>query len=212
MLAQQQVARRLAFRRIADQHGNDVGVAQHDRQRRRAQRRLDPSRAVLLALALPLRGLQMPDRRRGRGADRRRQRGGEDEARSIGADRIDQRGASRDIAAEAAEGLGERAFDHVDAVHGAVARGDAGAARAVHADRMDLVEIGHGAVAIGKIADAVDRGDVAAHRIEAFEDDELRPLGARRLQQFLEMSRHRCGGRCASPCRTGGCPRSSNCG
>ena len=95
----------------------------------------------------------MPDRRRGRGTDRRRQSGGEDETRSIGTHRIDQRGASRDVAAEAAERLGERAFDHVDPVHGAVARGDAGAARAVHADRMHLVEIGHGAVAIGHIAE-----------------------------------------------------------
>ena len=76
---------------------------------------------------------------------------------------IDQRSASRDVAAEAAERLGERTFDHVDAVQGAVARGDSGTARAVHADRMHLVEIRHGAVAVGHIADAADRGHVAPH-------------------------------------------------
>ena len=52
-----------------------------------------------------------------------------------------------------AESLAERALDHVDPVHRAVALGDAGAARAVHADRMDFVEICHGAVALGQIAD-----------------------------------------------------------
>jgi hypothetical protein len=79
--------------------------------------------------------------------------GREDEARRIGADRIDDLGLAGDIAAEAAERLGERAFEHVDAMHDAVAFGDAAAARAVHADRMDLIDIGHGAVLLGEIAD-----------------------------------------------------------
>ena len=138
-------------------------VTQHDRQFRRRERRLDPRGAVLLALALPLGDFQMPDRRRGRGTDCRWQSGGEDETRSIGTHRIDQRRASRDVAAEAAERLGERTLDHVEPVHGAVARGDAGAPGAVHADRMHFVEIRHGTVAIGHIANTVDRGYVAPH-------------------------------------------------
>src|SRR6185295_4808011 len=103
--------------------------------------RLDPGGAVLVALALPVRGLEVTDRGGGGRADRRRQRGREDEARRVGADAVDDRGAAGDIAAEAAEGLGERAFEHVDAVHDAVALGDTAAARAVHADRMDLIDI-----------------------------------------------------------------------
>ena len=45
--------------------------------------------AVLMALALPARILQMPDRRGRGGADRRRQRGREDEAGRVGAHRVD---------------------------------------------------------------------------------------------------------------------------
>ncbi|OWK22723.1 hypothetical protein AJ87_44560 [Rhizobium yanglingense] len=53
---------------------------------------------------------------------------------------------------------------------------------------MHLVEIGHGTVAFGELADAMDRRDVAVHGIEAFEDDELRPLEGDGLQQFLKVS------------------------
>ena len=82
-----------------------------------------------MAFAFPLRGLQMPDRGGRRRADRRRQRGGEDEARRIGAHSVDQRTRAGDVAAETAERLGERALDHVDAARGAVALADAAAAR-----------------------------------------------------------------------------------
>ena len=71
-------------------------------------------------------------------------------------------------------------------MHRAFALGDAAAAPAVHADRVHLVDIGHGAVLIGEVADGVDRRDVAVHRIDALEDDELRPL-AGRCQELLEM-------------------------
>ena len=92
-----------------------------------------------------------------------------------------------DIAAEAAERLGERAFEDVDAVHDAVAFGDAAAARTVHADRMNLVDIGHGAIALGEIADLRQRRDVAVHRIQALAGDQLRPVGTGGAQQFFQM-------------------------
>ena len=72
-------------------------------------------------------------------------------------------------------------------MHDAVALGDAAAARAVHADRMDLVDIGHGAVALGEIADLRQRRDVAVHRIEALAGDQLRPVGTGGAQQFFQM-------------------------
>ena len=122
----------------------------HHRQAGGGEHRLHARRAVLMALALPARDLQMPDRGRRRGADRRRQRGGEDEARRIGAHRVAQRAVGRDVAAETAERLAERALDHVDARHHAVALGDAAAARAVQADRVHFVEIGHRAVALAR--------------------------------------------------------------
>ena len=92
VLFQQQVAGLLAQLGIADEHRHDVGVARHHRQAGGGQDRLDAGGAVLVPLALPARRLQMPDRgRRGR-ADRRRQRGGEDEARRIGAHGVDDVG------------------------------------------------------------------------------------------------------------------------
>ena len=61
--------------------------------------------------------------------------------------------AGGDVAAHHAERLGQRAFDDVDAVHRAVARGHAGAARTVKPHAMDFVEIGQRAVFLGQIAD-----------------------------------------------------------
>ena len=131
--------------------------------------------------------LQMADGCGGGGGDGRRQRRGEDEARRIGAHGIDHRAGAGDVAAERAERLGQRAFDDVDAVGQPFAFGDAAAARSVHADGMDLVDIGHGVVALGEVDDLPDRRDVAIHRIDALEDDQLGALAARRLQQAFEM-------------------------
>jgi hypothetical protein len=61
-------------------------------------------------------------------------------------------------------------------------------ARAVQADRMYLVAIGHRIVTLGKIADAVDRSDVAIHGIEALEHDQLRPFGLDPLKQLFEVT------------------------
>ena len=95
-------------------------------------------------------------------------------------------GVAGDIAAHRAEALGERALDHMDARHHAFAFADAAAARAIHADRMHLVDIGHRAIALGERDDVGDRRDIAVHRIEAFEDDQLGPI-ARFDQQLFEM-------------------------
>ena len=139
----------------------------------------------------------MPDRRHDARADRRRQRGREDEARRVGAHRVDQVRAARDVAAEAAEGLRERALEHVDAMHLALARADAAAARAVHADRVHLVAIGHRAVFFGEVADRLHGRDVAVHRVEALERDQLRPLARLRAPAVLPDARRRCGARSA---------------
>jgi len=108
--------------------------------------------------------------------------GGEDEAGGVAAYRVAQRGARSDVAAETAEGLGERAFEHIDAPHRALLLGLAAAARPVHADRVHLVGIGHGPVTLGEVADAVDRRHVAVHGIERLEHDQLGPLRIGRPQ------------------------------
>ena len=122
----------------------------------------------------------------GGGRDRRRQRRREDEGGRIAANGVDERGVAGDIAAERAKALGQRALDHVDLVHDAGLFANAAAARAVHADRVHLVDIGHRAVTLGESGDFGDRRDIAVHRIEALEHDQLRPI-ARRDQQLFEM-------------------------
>ena len=72
-------------------------------------------------------------------------------------------------------------------VHHPVALGDAAAALAVKADGVHLVEIGQRAVFLGKVADRRDRGDMAVHRIDALEHDDLRRRGGHRLEQLFEM-------------------------
>jgi hypothetical protein len=61
-----------------------------------------------------------------------------------------------DVATDDAEGLAQRALDQRDAVHQPLALGDAAAARAVHADRVDLVDIGHRAVLVADVEDLLD--------------------------------------------------------
>ena len=69
----------------------------------------------------------------------------------------------------------------------AVALGDAAAVGAVHADGVHLVEIGQCVVPFGEVAHRGDRRDVAVHRIDAFERDQLGRLGILVAQQLLEM-------------------------
>ena len=92
-----------------------------------------------------------------------------------------------DISAHDAESLAEGALDDVDPVHHPFALGDAAAARAVHADRMDLIEIGHCAVAPCEVADGADRRDIAVHRIDALEHNQFGPV-AGSLEQLFEVS------------------------
>ena len=68
-----------------------------------------------------------------------------------------------------------------------VALGDAAAVLAVHADRVDLVEIGQRVVLVGEVADRRDRRDVAVHRIDAFERDQLGRFGVFGGEQLFEM-------------------------
>src|SRR6185437_12117501 len=96
---------------------------------------------------------QMPDRCNGtrgnRGSEGRR----ENEPRCVGADRVADDPRSGYVPAHDAETLGEGTVDDVDAVHDAIALGDAAATRAIEADSVHFVEIGQGIVFFGEIAD-----------------------------------------------------------
>ncbi len=105
------------------------------------------------------------------------QGGREDEAGGDGADIVEDFEIAGDVAAVAAIGFGEGAFDDSDAVGDAVTLGNAAAMGAVHADRVDFVEIGQRVVFIGEVADGGERGDVAVHRVDALEGDEFGSVG-----------------------------------
>ena len=98
----------------------------------------------------------MADGRCRRRADRRRQRRRKDEPRCIGPHRIEQICIPRDIAAKTAEGLCQRAFNDVDAVHRSVPFGNSAAMRSVHADGVNLVDIGQCTVALGQAETGTD--------------------------------------------------------
>src|ERR1700676_2462138 len=101
---------------------------------------------------LDLTGLQVTDGRERASDQNRRQRGGEDETRRITTHIVDECGRTGDVAAHDTEGLGQRALNHGWTMEHAITLGDTGAARSVKPDRVDLVEIGNGAVAVSDIA------------------------------------------------------------
>ncbi len=140
-------------------------------------------------MAVPQRlvGLEMRHAGRGTGGNGRRQRGGEDEARRIRPYGVSHLGACGDVAPHDAKGLAQRAVDDIDPAHQPVALGHPAAARPVHAHGMHLVEIGQRAEFVGQIADRADRAEIAVHRIDQLEGDQL---GRRRIvggQQVAQM-------------------------
>src|SRR5579862_8235910 len=99
----------------------------------------------------------MPDRRGCRRANPRRQCGGEDKAGRIGAHRVYQIALAGDVAAEAAERLRKCPLDNIDTAHNTVALGYPAAARTVHTDCVDLVDISESTIALSEIANPVQR-------------------------------------------------------
>ena len=70
MLGEQEIAHFLAPLRIAHHYRHNVRLTVHYRQTCRIEDGLCPRCAFLMAVALPLRGLEVPDRRGSSGADR----------------------------------------------------------------------------------------------------------------------------------------------
>src|SRR5215469_14948685 len=135
-----------------------------------------------MAPAFGLALFQVPNAGERTGGECGRQRGRKDEPRRVAAQKIDERSRACDIAANHAKRLAERALDYRRAVHDPVALSDAAAPRAVEPDGMHLVEIGHRAKALSDVAQFADRSDVAIHRIDRLEADELGPIGSHLLQ------------------------------
>ena len=142
---------------------------------------------VLMAGALEGTCLQMLDRGDRAGGKRRRQGRREDETGGKRADEVTDRRRAGNITAHHAKSFAERPFDNRKAIHETFALGNAAAARSVHANGVNLIEIGHGAVTIGEIADFLDRRDIAVHRIDRLKSDELRRVRIGRLEFRLEI-------------------------
>jgi hypothetical protein len=121
------------------------------------------------------------------GGDHRRHRGREDEAGSEAPDAVDERGRARDVTADDSEPLGKGALDDGDPVERAIVLGDPPSARSVEADRVYLVKIGQCVVALRHVAEGVNGGDVAVHRVDGLEADELRPVRVDRAQKAVEI-------------------------
>ena len=145
--------------------------------------------ALLLTLTLERAFLEMLDRSQRTGGNRRGQRRGEDETGGEAAHEIAQRLGRRDIATNDTVGLGQRAFDHGQFVHQAFAFGNAAAARAIHANGMDFVDIGHSAMLLGHVADFLDGRDVAIHRIDTFKRHQLGHFRTILAQQPVQIFR-----------------------
>ena len=58
---------------------------------------------------------------------------------------------------------------------------------AIHANRVDFVDIGEGVVFLSKVTKRMDRRDIAFHRIDAFKGDQLGRFGVFCCEQFFEV-------------------------
>ena len=187
MIGHQPVGDHAALVRAADHHRDDMAGVRQMRDAGGVEPCAHGRDIGALRLSFRVRHLQVPDRGTGPGGDGGRQGRGEDETAGKGPHEIHQCCGCRDVAADDAVGLTQRALNNREAVHQPLRLGHAAAARTVEADGMDLVEVGHGAVTVGQIADVTDRGDVAVHGIDALECDQLGGIGRQGGQLRLKV-------------------------
>ena len=160
----------------------------------RVQPAVQRARVLPQLRALVVRVLQLADRRRGGRDDRRRQAGGEDIGAAGQADRLELRMVRHAEAADRADRLGEGADDEVDVALAALLLVHAAAVGAVEAHRMRFVAQHHRAVLLGDRDHFLERRDVAEHRIDALEHDQLARLPWAGGRGACRDPRRRCGG------------------
>src|SRR6056297_3697192 len=164
---------------IADDQGYDMAAVVDDWQPECLETQLEGLGLVLMrcpdALAFP--GLQQRDGSGGARRERGRKRRREYEARRIGSYRVAHPCASRDIPTQAPVGLGESAVDDVHAARKSFTLRDATTPCAIHANGMDLINIGECSEFLREVADRLQRAEVAVHGIYRLEGDEFRHGG-----------------------------------
>src|SRR5712671_285516 len=110
------------------------------------------------------------------GCDSRRQSRGENKTGSEAANEVADCRRRRNISAHHAESLGQRALDYCQAMTQSLAVSDAAAARTIETNGVYLIEIGHCALRLRDIAEFHDRRDIAIHRIDRLERNQLRRI------------------------------------
>src|ERR1700688_2364739 len=151
-----------------------MALRRHYRQTRSGKLCLQPCSALLVPRPYRLVRLEVTYACECPCRDRRRQRRGENETRRMASEEIDECRRCSHITANDPHCLCQRALYCGDAVHQALAFGDSATPRSVQADGVHLVEIRHGAVALGHVAQLGYGRDVAIPRIERFQADPLR--------------------------------------
>ena len=131
---------------------------------------------------------QLADRGRGGRDHRRRQRGGEHVGAADQPQDLELGMVGDAEAADRADRLGEGADDEIDVVDHALGLGDAAAVLADEAHRMRLVDQHHRAIGLGDRDHLLQRRDVAEHRIDAFEDDQLAGAFGNALQALFSSA------------------------
>ena len=107
------------------------------------------------------------------GRDGRRMRSGEQKRPGAMVEKIDEVARAADVAAERADGLGERAYLDVHAAVHLEVVDSAAAVAAEHAGGMRVIDHHDGAVFFGERAQPGQRADVAIHGKNAVGDEQL---------------------------------------
>lgn len=202
MGAEELIRGSLADLGITHQDGNNVGRVGNDGDIEGSELSLESAGIGLLGNTLVGRVTEVLDRCSRTGDDGWGQGGGKDESRRVRTNHVDQGGRTGNVTTNNTKGLSKGSGDDIDLIHGSLdgavlgsvqvvgkvqVLGNTGTVRAVHADGVDLVEEGDGAILFGKAANVVDLADGAGHRVDGLKGNDFRDRGIEGLEELLEM-------------------------
>jgi len=140
------------------------------------------------SLALALARAQVPHARERSTRDGRRQAGREDEAGREAAHEVHEHRGTGDEAADRAVSLAEPALDEVHLIGEARGCDEPGAARAVHAHGMRLVDVDERSVRTRHANQRAQGREIAVHGVEGLEGDEARIRGITLREHRIERA------------------------
>eukprot|EP00760_Papus_ankaliazontas_P009317 PhM_4_TR14018/c0_g1_i1/m.64214 len=192
VVPQEHVARLLAQVAVHDQQGHNMGVARQHREPVLSEHLLHVlvRLSELAALLDALRAGQLAHALGRSGRHCRGQRRREDEARGVASDGVEYRVVASNVPAEAADGLPQRALDDVDVLRNAQLLRHAGAAVAVHAHSVHLVQVRQGTVFLGGLDDLDNGSNRSRHAVDGLKGNDegrRRVVQSRGLQQLAQV-------------------------